>query len=107
MIGCWPVVDAGVEIVVCSGIWYDDLRRHSDQPVKTGVVVAGLRHRNCISTWVALTGDKDLFAERVQGFLTSEGRFVDRFAARNIAAAAGQIPESHRPGGELTSECLR
>lgn len=41
-----------------------------------------------------------------QGFITSEGRFVDRKDACKIAAAAGQIKEKSSPENTLFSEDL-
>ena len=39
-----------------------------------------------------------------QGFLTSEGRFVDRMLACTLAQRAGQIVKKHGPDNELFSE---
>ena len=39
-----------------------------------------------------------------QGFVTSDGRFVSREEAFQIAAEAGQIVEHHGPDGMLFSE---
>lgn len=39
-----------------------------------------------------------------QGFVTSTGRFVNRFEANDIARAAGQIIVKTGPAGELFSE---
>lgn len=49
---------------------------------------------------------KGYFEKRgqVQGFLTSEHKFVDRFEAAKIAVAAGQVSKDVINGGSLTSE---
>ena len=68
-------------------------------PVPTGFVISGFRHHNCISTakimWEMAGKDlnnfRELFQEKVQGFLTSKGRFVDRWQAMYIAYTAGQV----------------
>lgn len=45
-------------------------------------------------------------AAATQGFLTSEGRFVNRVLARDIAYVAGQEPKQTGSGYELYSEDL-
>lgn len=45
-------------------------------------------------------------ATACQGFLTSEGRFVNRVQARQIAYMAGQDPRTTGPAHELFSEDL-
>ena len=87
------------ERIICSAIWYEDGKEHVHMPVPTGFVISGYRHHNCISTakimWEMAGKDlnnfRELFQEKVQGFLTSKGRFVDRWQAMAIAYNAGQI----------------
>lgn len=113
--------------IICAAIWYDDkITTHKHQPknIKSGYVVAGRRHHNCIATRsilrgastvlisssppassptgaAVLTGDPLLPDERtetgtappaIQGFLTSDDRFVCREEAGEIAFEAMQIP---------------
>lgn len=58
--------------------------------------------------WCAMDMDLDHFAA-CQGFLTSEGRFVNRIQAKHIAHIAGQEqmrPDSERHATQLFSEDL-
>ena len=87
------------ERIICAAIWYDDGKEHVHMPVPTGFVLCGHRHHNCIAIaktmWEMagkdLSNFRELFEEKVQGFLTSKGRFVDRWQATAIAYNAGQI----------------
>jgi len=65
-----------------------------------GKVFTGARHP---SVRVLILGTKFWREKRVDGFVTSGGRFVDRIEAARIAYAAGQIPE---PVVSLYSEDL-
>ena len=49
------------------------------------------RHHNVIAKICEEPGVKYVGSDSVQGFITSEGRFVDRQEAFAIAANAGQI----------------
>lgn len=79
--------------VICSAIHYDDGKEYVHQPfnIKTGYIVAGRRHHNCITTHAYLTGKKSGNEGSVQGFLLNTGAFVDREAAAIIAFESGQI----------------
>lgn len=87
--------------ILAAAIWYKELPRsiHSAVNVEEGVVVCGWRHPNIISTVMALSGKRTVtFGERaagqhVQGFLTSDGHFVDREEAAEIAYNAGQTEQ--------------
>lgn len=96
------------EHILCSAIWYDDglTRAHLPKNVATGIVACGLRHCNCYTVLVALFPDRSYMAKCKQGFLTSEGRFVDRTAAWAIAVAAGQVIETGLIGEQLFSESM-
>ena len=63
------------------------------------------RHSHIL--WAALDDllGKEHVAVSTQGFLTSEGRFVNRIEAKNIAYIAGQIKETPNPT-QLFSEDL-
>jgi hypothetical protein len=71
------------EKILCSAIMYNE------------TVIPGRRHSDCYEVLRALTGiwknDPRLPGHDQQGFLTSEGRYVNRREAWAIAEAAGQI----------------
>jgi hypothetical protein len=82
-----------VEKIVCAAIWIDIPGIFQNQPrnIDNGIVISGLRHANCIATYVHLTG-KRLFGKRyIQGFITTFHRFVDREEALQIAITALQV----------------
>ena len=87
--------------IICAAIWFKDGNKYSHQPrnVDSGLVVCGRRHHNCFLTAFELNGGKkieglnELNAKAVQGFLTSDDRFVDRKEGGQIAFDAGQIPK--------------
>jgi hypothetical protein len=98
------------ERIICAAIWYQEQPTAKVLPlnIKSGVVVAGLRHGYCIATFVALTGKRSVLPEcgaYVQGFITSKDRFVDRSEAMTLAKEAGQAPTS-QSFEELFSEDL-
>ena len=105
------------EYILCAAIWYKDgteaPRGMIAQNINTGVVIGQWRHGNCINVrstnpvWNAkklaerkgetpmITKYKDTleYYDYVDGFLTSEGRFVDRWQGMKIAYEAGQVGE--------------
>lgn len=88
-----------MEKIVCAAIWYKDLptEHFLHKGTDRGVVVAGLRHAFVVSSLVALTGKRSVKAEvgeNVQGFITTEHRFVDRKEALQIAMNANQVDET-------------
>ncbi len=85
-----------MERILCAAIHFNDDSRHVHQPknIPFGVVVCGRRHHNCYATisWLKdETESNKIFNLSVQGFVTSEDRFVDRAEAYRIAKAAGQL----------------
>jgi len=68
-------------------------RTHLPRNIETGFVVGGWRHHNCLTALADLGRPK---GAKVQGFLTSEGRFLDRVAAAEVALVAGQVDEIPR-----------
>lgn len=108
------------ERILCAAIHYDDgtKRPHLPRNILTGVVVCGWRHGNCISTFAALLYPnwlKDLrydekrihfLNNHIQGFMTSNGRFVDRKEAMEIALKCGQLPNINDLTDKLYSEDL-
>ena len=84
------------EYILCSAIHYNDGKEHVHQPknIAEGIVIAGRRHHNCITTLAALMGDgydKKLAGRDGQGFLTNTDRFVTRKEAYIIAEKAQQL----------------
>lgn len=96
-------MNPGQEKILCAAIWCDDGVARSQQPVESGFVLCGLRHCNCINQ-----PGYDKMLERVSGFLTNHGTFVNRKAALRIAKKAGQLEgrEKHHPLDQLMSEDL-
>lgn len=90
------VIDTSKEYVICAAIWYtkefgdqESERGFVAQNLNKGVVVGQWRHPNVIHAYHQLTGGRTI--GEVQGFLTSEGNFVDRVQAMEIAYNAGQV----------------
>jgi len=105
------------EYILCAAIWYRDgteaPRGMIAQNIDTGVVIGQWRHGNCINVrstnplWnakklaerknetpmIAKYEDTLEYYDYVDGFLTSEGRFVDRWQGMKIAYEAGQVDE--------------
>jgi hypothetical protein len=82
-----------MERIICAAIWYDDNKYYNFQPknIKHGYVWCGRRHHNVINLRGDLLGLQT--KNDVQGFVTSEDRFVDREEAFQIAKLAGQLPD--------------
>jgi len=86
------------EYILCAANFYDDGKVHVHMPknIKTGFVVCGMRHHNCIAIFALMVGfpyDENglkLMRTEEQGFLTSNNRFVDREEGGRIAFAAKQ-----------------
>jgi len=114
------MIDNSKEYILCAAIWYQDgteaPRGFIAQNIDTGVVIGQWRHGNCINVratnpvWnkkklaeryecdndnIPMTIEKpDISYDEVDGFITSHGRFVDRWQAAKIAMDCGQLPES-------------
>lgn len=87
------------QYILCAAIHYDDLKEHVHQPknIKTGFVIAGRRHHNCITTLSILGADQPGYykaLKSVQGFITNENLFVNRHEAFLIAVRANQCEDS-------------
>jgi len=79
------------EYILCAAIWYTSAEEHTYNPINVdqGRVVCGYRHDRCIYLLHDMGYEmKDEYM--VQGFLTSNNRFVDRFEAGQIAESAHQ-----------------
>ena len=112
------MIDNSKEYILCAAIWYKDNteapRGMIAQNISSGVVIGQWRHGNCINVratnplWNArkiaeMKGedsdniltyeDTKKHFEEVDGFITSEGRFVDRWQAMELAYNAGQVDE--------------
>lgn len=111
------MIDTSKEWILCAAIWYQDgteaPRGMIAQNINSGVVIGQWRHGNCINVratnplWNAKklaerTKENPLiekyedtlkYFDYVDGFLTSKGRFVDRWQAAELAIMSGQITE--------------
>lgn len=99
------------EYIMCSAIWVKDkniIPIHVPRNIKYGSVYCSYRHCDCIEL-ISHKYDRLEFIKigNVQGFLTSEKRFVDRVEGMKIAKEFGQLlnPNNIR-GEELYSEDL-
>jgi hypothetical protein len=97
-----------MERIICAAIWFPDM----PTPIHTvtnveGLVLCGYRHGHIFGQLDSLLSEKyfktESLKKEVQGFLTSERRFVDRKEAREIHLASGGTSEFD---DELYSEDL-
>lgn len=86
------------ECIVAAAIQY----RVGEGQIVVSAPIPGRHHT--IITGLFLLTNHTTRAEDEQGFLTSEGRFVDRETACRIAREAGQIKTKHGPADTLFSE---
>lgn len=93
-----------IPYLLCAAIWFKDGKKYEHQPknVDSGIVICGRRHHNCFLTAYELNGGKKIIEKIgddinriVQGFLTSDDRFVDRKESAVIAFNAGQTAKAH------------
>jgi hypothetical protein len=79
------------ETVICAAIHYDDGEDYVHQPVniKSGYVICGHGHHNCLYIRHILTGNEGENAKKgmTQEFLTSKNRFLDRKEAFKLASS--------------------
>jgi hypothetical protein len=99
------------EKIICSAIWVQDCytvvhnlswnATHIAKNIKKGIVICGYRHCNCfeVAHNLNFVYSKDKI---IQGFLTSNNRFVDRKQAKIIAVRESQCIDDGRL--ELFSE---
>lgn len=59
-----------------------------------GQIICGKKHEDCRRALI-VAGQTDI--NRTEGFVTSDGEFVDRYAAAAAAFKAGQIKEMYGP----------
>lgn len=84
------------ETIVAAAIQYEGVTISLPKPA---------RHAQVMHSCEAFMKDMQIGAS-CQGFLTSEGRFVNRVQARHIAFIAGQEPKSTGGDRDLYSEDL-
>ena len=106
------------EFIICAANHYDDGKKYDHTPVniKTGFVVCGRRHCNCVAIFAQMNKfihtkeNIKLQITEVFGFLTNTNRFVTRKEAYKIAFEADQLigPNRNCPDNDigLTSEDL-
>ncbi len=94
-----PGVRVSTSYIICAAIWFKDGNKYSHQPrnVDSGLVVCGRRHHNCFLTAFELNGGKkieglnEVNERAVQGFLTSDDRFVDRKEGGKLHSMLGKL----------------
>ena len=95
-----------MEKILCSAVWFTEYADkevvHNPKNIEKGLVICGRRHHNCIAI-SSIIFDKP--QKNIQGFLTSEDRFVDRKEGKLIAMSANQC-EDKNPKQILFSEDL-
>lgn len=100
------------ERIICAAVYVNDGRDDYDRGSRnyplTGLVFSGWRHGDCYTTlnaWAEkLTPEERKSVESQihglnEGFLTSTGRFVNRYEGYQVAVKAGQVAA----GGTRTS----
>jgi len=98
------------EYIMCSAIWVKDKEVdavHIPKNIEYGAVYCGYRHCNCIEL-ISHKYDRLKFIEigNMQGFLTSQNRFVDRIEGMKIAKESGRLLKPQEVKKELYSEDL-
>lgn len=85
------------DYLLCAAIWFKDGKMYEHQPknIDAGFVVCGRRHRNCYKTaWIFNKGKVEHLLETgnkaLEGYITSDDRFVDRKEGGEIAFSVGQ-----------------
>lgn len=84
-----------MEKILCASIWIDDSIERDYLPtnIQSGICICGFRHGN-IRPMIA-EFFTNMNKEKIEeGFLTSEGRFVDRQEGAIIAIKAKQTKEN-------------
>ena len=73
------------------------IKESAVQRKSDGKVWTGKRHGNCISQIFSELGIRPTNKEFTQGFVTDDGRFVDRKEAFKIAVECNQLLNSKEP----------
>ena len=85
--------------ILCSAVYVDDGEKYEHQPIniKTGFVVCGRRHHNCFMSLQLIFKDlKSMIPYKkegkvIQGFLTTDNRFLNRKESLKVAKSANQV----------------
>lgn len=90
-----PKLSNGKPYIICAAIWFNDKQKHEHQPrnIDEGLVVCGRRHHNIYLTFADIKGVSYKhcdYVDHIQGFMTSDDRFVDRKQGATIAFEVGQ-----------------
>ena len=91
------MIDNSKEYIICAAIWYKHRFRNAAprgfiaQNIDKGMIIGQWRHHNCIYAHCQTKLSKGSGKNQVQGFLTSRGRFVDRWQAMELAYESGQV----------------
>ena len=94
-----------IEKVLCAAIWVDDGKTnylYQPKNIKSGFVISGWRHGSILEFMKA---KKVSNKGSMQGFITSDNRFLDRVEARELVIKTGQL-EDTAWNDELYSEDL-
>jgi hypothetical protein len=103
------------EKILCAATWYKDFPKqiHGPKNIEEGVVICGKSHAQIYTALNSLTGKRecsnaiDGCGPFMQGFLTTENRFVDRKEAWLIAYENKQITEDSTSNVVLYSEFIK
>lgn len=96
------------EYILCAAIWIerDDISiEHQCTNIKRGIVMCGRRHCNIIEMYFKLCKEPIARHQYIQGFITSQHRFLNRREANELAIERGQVV-GNESGDELISEDL-
>ena len=96
-------------MVVCAANYYvhDTVYKGQPKNIKRGIVVCGYNHGACFAMLYYLFPDRRYIPKTIEGFITSDNRFVSREVALKIATEAEQIFHKHPLERLLYSEDLR
>jgi hypothetical protein len=103
------MIDTTKPYILCAAIWYKkapELNIYKPRNIPFGIVLCGHRHHVIIEQYKQLT-DRITDDGHIQGFLTSDNKFVTRKRALHIAIKAGQLSSIRYQAGlqkELYSE---
>ena len=87
-----------MEKILCAATHYKNLNRPALQPnnISQGIVICGHNHAQILHVLFSLTGKKQSESgEYVQGFLTTDNRFVDRIEGASIWLKQGNKLNYH------------
>lgn len=101
-----PITAQMPEIVTTAALLVNGVIWTLPRPARHHILLHAWAHAHWVHDPVTNTGHpRKVPTDAVQGFMTSEGRFVDRKEAERIARACGQL-KGPMLGHELTSEDL-